>query len=524
MNVALAQCGVLIGNGQLEDAHALCLVALERNQSNDRAWFWLGWIATSAGMPHEAVDFLSKAFSLAQHSPDYLHDMVLMALLAGDDETALNALRQNVHIFDALHFQSLIRKAGELIRLQDHPVLAELAALYFARFHQRQGWLLKLTDMASCAQSGESQLLAAEAAWQVRPLQASGFDCSTPDSGHHSMVQRALDFRDVWLVGGADIVIDPASGECICDSLYWHSSKASHEQFGSLLLINEQRVFAAIRADEGIELAHAVSFLGWANWNYAHWLMEKLPRFYWLQVMALPTETVLLIESGLPDSIYESLALFWLDRPVLQVPAGTLIRVGCLHHVSNTADLFEPVPEYAWQGGELALYPPALGWLRDRLLSLVGRPTAQRLYLHRMKTKGRYVLDEAEIIRQLAQEQFLPFDPEDVTFREQIEQFAVCSLVLGSAGAAFANLLFMPTGSKALMMTKDLAQSNFWLFHYLAEIAGVDLSYFFAQPIPGSHALRAHENIRIDYPRLLIRIHELFYQGNSHVLSAGSPD
>jgi capsular polysaccharide biosynthesis protein len=520
----LDHCEHLIASGRLEEAQALCLAALERNGSDDRAWFWLGWIAARADMPLEAGDFFGKAFSLAPHIPEYLHDRVLMALFAGEDELAVETLRQHARILGVGHFQSLLRQAGGLDRLCNSQLLAELCGIYFSQFHQRYGWLLRLTDMVSCAQSAQEKLLAPEAAWSVRPLQMPGFKHITPDAGHHTMAQHALLFRDVWLVGGADIVIDPASGECVCDSLFRHASRAGYEQFGTLLLLNGQQVFATARAEMPEVLAHAVSFLGWANWNYAHWVLEKLPRFYWLQAMSLPAETVLLIESGLPDSIYESLAIFWQDRPVLQVPAGAMIRVHCLHHLSNTADIFEPVPEYAWQGTEFALYPRALGWLRTQLLLQLGRPAARRLYLPRMKTRGRHVVDEAEIVDQLTHEQFLPFHPEDAVFLEQVAQFSVCPFVLGSSGAAFANLLFMPAGSRALIITKDLAQSNFWFFHYLAEIAGVDLSYFCAQAVPGSHTLRAHENIRIDFAGLKIRIHELLDQGDSHVLSAGAPD
>jgi len=133
-----------------------------------------------------------------------------------------------------------------------------------------------------------------------------------------------------------------------------------------------------------------------------------------------------------------------------------------------------------------------------------------KLYLPRLNARVRKVVNETEVISALADSGFEPFEPEKLSFAEQVARFSACSFAAGSAGAAFANLVFMPQGSRAVILTKDLAQINYWFFHVLAEISGVSLVFVAAEIESDNPSLDiVHQDIRADVGQLTTLIGEM---------------
>ncbi|MDP2745264.1 glycosyltransferase [Pseudomonas sp.] len=351
-----------------------------------------------------------------------------------------------------------------------------------------------------CADLAE---LAAAESWSPAPLEMVGF--SLPESVRQArqrmLAQYRGRFHDVRLVAGMAGIGDIAHGEYVCDGVYDNLGRlnnAWYEKHGLRLDDSGACEFFSGKG-EPLQVASAISFFGWENGNYAHWLSEKLGRFYWIEQADLPQDTVVLVEAGLPASIMDALALFWPRERTVCVQPGRACQVDVLHHFSDTADIWEPRAGYVYRGDEYHLYPPAIAWMasrvRTRCSALDGR---DRAYLIRPPGgNGRTIVNQQELIRQLNGEGFQAFQPEVRDFASQVRALAGCELAILGSGAAAANLLWMPRGGTLVMLIQDNPQMWYWFFHALAAAVGVRLVYHPVKGLPGTHSVVYHWNVEI---------------------------
>lgn len=175
--------------------------------------------------------------------------------------------------------------------------------------------------------------LAAAESWSPAPLEMVGF--SLPESVRQArqrmLAQYRGRFHDVRLVAGMAGIGDIANGEYVCDGVYDNLGRVNnawYEKYGLRVDDSGACAFFAGKG-ESLQVASAISFFGWENGNYAHWLSEKLGRFYWIEQADLPDDTVVLVEAGLPASIMDALALFWPRERTLCVSPEVLARWLC---------------------------------------------------------------------------------------------------------------------------------------------------------------------------------------------------
>ncbi|WP_296275816.1 glycosyltransferase [Pseudomonas sp. UBA7530] len=345
--------------------------------------------------------------------------------------------------------------------------------------------------------------LATVTQWAPAPLEMVGFSLpqSVRQAEQTALAQFSGLFYDVRLVAGMAGIGDITNGEYVCDGVYDNLGRVSnawYEKHGLRLDDSGACEFFAGQG-EPQRVVNAISFFGWENGNYAHWLSEKLGRFFWIEQANLPQDTVVLVEAGLPASIMEALALFWPRERTLCVQPGRACQVEVLHHFSDTADIWEPRAGYVYRGDEYHLYPPAIAWMasqvKARCAAVEGHDKA---YLIRPPGgNGRTIINQQELIRELSRDGFQAFQPEVRDFASQVRALAGCELVILGSGAAAANLLWMPRGGTLVMLIQDNPQMWYWFFHALAAAVGVRLVYHPVKGLPGTHSVVYHWNVEI---------------------------
>ncbi len=167
--------------------------------------------------------------------------------------------------------------------------------------------------------------------------------------------------------------------------------------------------------------------------NFYHWMVEILPRLSlcdsFPELQGLP----LLVARSSPRFVRESLALTgYLDR-ALFLDDGAY-RFEKLHLPTRLA----PASQAS---------PLAVEWLRRKVPALPPSNPVRRLYISRRDAKIRSVTNEAEVEAALADLGFINVVPSEHSLSRQVELFRNADIVVGSHGAAFANLAFAKAGT-----------------------------------------------------------------------------
>jgi len=167
--------------------------------------------------------------------------------------------------------------------------------------------------------------------------------------------------------------------------------------------------------------------------NFYHWMVEILPRLSLCDSLPELQGLPLLVARSSPRFVRDSLALTgYLDR-ALFLDQG-VYRFEKLHLPTRLAP--------GSQASSLAI-----DWLRRKFPAPQSSNPVRRLYISRRDAKIRAVTNEAEVEAALGDLGFVTVVPSEHGLSQQVELFRNADIVLGSHGAAFANLAFAKTGT-----------------------------------------------------------------------------
>lgn len=265
------------------------------------------------------------------------------------------------------------------------------------------------------------------AAWNYRYLYAPAlahaevsFRCETPDT-------LLVGDCGVFVVGGRDLLTqswnDPSAG--LEPYVAWH-----------------------YRPNDAARLAGTfVSLMGARTENYAHWLLDTLPRLMLLD----PEEKSCKVIVGGPERGFHQQSL-----TLLGVPPERVVRTSGDGRWVEKAVLCHPARC-------LCDYPKThLLELRRRMLRSAGAPGAasaasRRIYISR-RYGSRRVANESELLPVLRHHGFDVMHCEELGLAAQIKQFATAEVILGAHGAGMANQLFAPPGAIVI----EIFSRNYW--------------------------------------------------------------
>jgi hypothetical protein len=200
---------------------------------------------------------------------------------------------------------------------------------------------------------------------------------------------------------------------------------------------------------------HAV-FYGGGYENYYHWLIDSLVP---LSLIApyLPPGTTLILPGSLQH--FRERPIGKLDHlAVLEAFGfGDMKRIEIPGQIVRVEDLFWP------DRCTINQLPAAcLRAARDRALSRRKPASGPRTRIYVRRAKTRVVANTHVVESVLKRNGFRPVLMEDLTALEQIDLFARAEMVVAPHGAAMANLIFCPPGTKVLELSPDCEYRPFF--------------------------------------------------------------
>lgn len=235
--------------------------------------------------------------------------------------------------------------------------------------------------------------------------------------------------------------------------------------------------------------------------NYAHWLTEVLPRIA-LYVRSASSEDVpLIIDDGLHPNLYESLAIVVESkRTVYKLPRDRRVHVQQLDVVTPTGYVPYAARPPKQAGHSHGIFSAEALWaVRDackHLMQPVNQSACKRIYVRRSSGLRKLVNDQ-QISEMLTKAGFTVIAPEELSFSEQVRLFSQAELVIGATGAAMANLMFCPPGSRVHVLMAQHKDMPYWYWQRLADCIGINLTYGLGEVCAG-HDKGFHADFTVD--------------------------
>jgi hypothetical protein len=226
---------------------------------------------------------------------------------------------------------------------------------------------------------------------------------------------------------------------------------------------------------------HASLISQWGS-NYAHWLLEVLPRL------------ALLEEAGFADArliVYPRLGTFQRDSLELLGVRDERLTPFRDAHVQADVLVWSQAPDHTGNPSSWTCR-----WLRDRFVTVAGRRAGvgRRLYVSRRgmsrATRRRSVANEDEVIALLEPWDFEVIQPEQLSFREQVSTFAEAEAVVAPHGAALTSLVFAQPIPVLELFDRSYVNP---IFYSLASAVGHDYWY-----LVGDRVGHADMNVPLD--------------------------
>ncbi|WP_158228969.1 glycosyltransferase family 61 protein [Chitinimonas sp. BJB300] len=282
-------------------------------------------------------------------------------------------------------------------------------------------------------------------------------------------------------------------------------------------LVSHDQHAARVRIGRIAYLEAGIFLSGNGSSNYYHWLLEILPKISFLN--ALPKEygnyPLLVSEEALKlPSFKQSLTLFAGKHPIILLNKRNNYIVDRLVYINSASMIpFNLAAGAIFSAKDFHISPNTLEFIRSTCLAYLEREngslsasTRERIFLCRKGSRRKY--NQHEVYAVLSQYGFKQVFTEDLSFEEQINLMQSAEFIAGPTGAAWTNLLFCRTGSKALCwMAEEYA--DFSAFSTLAKLVGVDMRYItFPTGAKSTHELSFKDYI-LDLNSLKVELENL---------------
>jgi capsular polysaccharide biosynthesis protein len=303
--------------------------------------------------------------------------------------------------------------------------------------------------------------------------------------------------RNGLIYGGSNLVL--AGETVICHDLYNFDTDYTSEELHGRTLIDPKakRIRWLLYDDEPERIPVAATFIDACAPNYAHWLTEVLPRLAVFCADKNFREVPILVNDGLHKNIMESLFLLaGPEREVLILPMGRAVFCEKLFVTSAAGYVPFDWRNNRFSGRSHGLFSATafeVVWKRLNSTAQVMREDVwpQKIFLRRT-SEYRKILNAAEVEKFLERRGYAIIEPEKMAFAEQVRLFSNAQIVVGSSGAALANILFAPRNSKVVVLIGKQRNTIYWYWQNIACVSGKTVSYVLGKVIErllnGAHA------------------------------------
>lgn len=244
---------------------------------------------------------------------------------------------------------------------------------------------------------------------------------------------------------------------------------------------------------EWVSICHPAS----ANWM--HWLSECLPA-----VMAISEDPGLagcgiIYDASLPPSARASIEICAPGRKLCPLESGDAIMPEHLHPLpGDSAGWCFGWPRAGETSGRFSF---AVKWLRSARRHVLRhfniRPEPRRRLFVNRRSSFRVIENQQNLRCCIEGHGFETVDPGGMTLGEQVRLFSECETLVCQAGAAMANIMFMPERSTVVCMHADSRYANERYFSDYAAAFGVGVRYVRGQVVrPDAYDSRLIGDVR----------------------------
>lgn len=209
--------------------------------------------------------------------------------------------------------------------------------------------------------------------------------------------------------------------------------------------------------DTALEIPEAISMCINYGFNYYHFVLECLSKFYLIDILKLPNEVPLLVDSivtKIPQFI-DLLKIFNQDRrKVVFVNKRESVLVHNLYTFSPIHYLPANYLNHNKISASSVLFNyKVIDYIKNKILesSQKTNKISRKVYLSRANYSKRSYND-SEIKDFLSKNGFETIYPEKLSIQEQVNLFGNANIIVGASGAALTNIVFCKKNTKIIVL------------------------------------------------------------------------
>lgn len=221
--------------------------------------------------------------------------------------------------------------------------------------------------------------------------------------------------------------------------------------------LQSEKVELAYHYYRKLPVKEAFNLVGIFAFSYYHFLLNLLPKLYYLYQCEEYREVPLLLDRRAYENFKQIIDLYNIhNRPIICVGADVAFKVKKLIVTSNCAWYDRYVGENYFAEIGHVYDKAAIMFVREIALKTVRLgDKRKRVFVSRKKQpiERRRLINE-EVVENLFQKYgFVSVYPEELTFLEQVQLFSETKIFAGVTGAAFTNIVFLPKDATVIYAT-----------------------------------------------------------------------
>ena len=433
---------------------------------------------------------------------------------SNDTLTKLKKTRLGRLYTDHLKKNTLVRSFTILVWRKAYPLyLHHLASPFWLRRADKR--YRPLTTLNEFSQKNRIPTLKIADATLVKTPPPEVFPAK--DKAYLISPHESYDFPEIYVskiskgkvYGGTNLVL--VENEVICHDLYDFERDFTSEELHGRTLIDpkSKRIRWLLHDKEPEVISAAAPFVDACAPNYAHWLTEVLPRVATFCNDDRFEDVPIVINEGLHRNIMESLALVvGAEREILILPIGRALIADTLFVTSVVG--YVPFDRRNNKFSEYShglFNPISFALVKEKIdismANISNKGFPDKIYLRR-NSGARKVVNGPEIEKYFQSIGYAIVEPEKLSFSQQVKLFGNAKVIVGSSGAALANLIFAPKDAKIFIFISKFKDTSYWYWQNIACATGNEIYYILGEQINGDHSIHS------DYIVSLSHLKEIF--------------
>ena len=257
-----------------------------------------------------------------------------------------------------------------------------------------------------------------------------------------------------------------------------YTSEEMHNIFS--VAVNKGEVNIPLKYYNRAYIDVAASFLDAVAQNYAHWTTEILPRIVAFCKNSKYKNVPLILNDSLHPNIMSSLDRIIGSRDVILLPKNHSIRVKNLYLMGVVGFVgFERRNLKQPESTTGSYNNLAIKFLRKKFLSApIGnkKKWPEKIFIRR-NSHYRKLINSKEIEELLIKKGFSIVEPGNLSFENQVALFSNAKIIIGPAGADFANLIYANLKSNVIILISDHEGNNYEYWPNISSIVGIQITY-----------------------------------------------